>query len=246
MEQVKIEYNRAKRRLLLLDYDGVLVPLAPTPEAAVPSQTLLKLLAELAADTRNTVIIISGRPPETLDTWLGKTGVDLAAEHGHFVKKRGGNWQSVADGTDEWKAAVRQHMAVAVKQVSRSHIEEKHTGMVWHYRQSPPSQASKMAQDLFATLSSLGGLHVSHGAKIVEARLPSASKGTAMGQWLTSDFDFVLVAGDDTTDEDMFKAAPDTAFTVKIGSGPTVARLQMESQEEFINLLTNLSRKGKI
>ncbi len=240
MERLKNEYNRARRRLLLLDYDGVLVPIAPTPEAAVPSQALLSLLRKIAADPRNTIVIISGRSPETLDQWLGKTGVDMSAEHGHFFKRRGDDWQRVSAPSDTWKTEVRRHMVEAVRQVPSSHIEEKHTGLVWHYRQSPGDLANEMAQTLHKTLSSLGGLHVSHGSKVVEARLPGADKGRAAGKWLTSDFDFVLAAGDDTTDEDLFKAMPSQAFTIKIGPGPTAARMRLESSHQFLSLLANV------
>lgn len=239
MEQVKIEYNRAKRRLLLLDYDGVLVPLAPTPEAAAPSASLVELLRALANDPRNTVVVISGRPPETLDEWLGQTGVDFAAEHGHFIKKQG-DWRQVATGKRAWKKTVRQHMAEAVRQVPGSHIEEKHTSLVWHYRQASPAPAERMAHTLLATLSRLDDLHVSLGAKVVEARLPGADKGQAAHEWLRPEYDFVLAAGDDTTDEDLFTAMPPGAITVKIGPGATVANVRLASSKQFVQILMDL------
>lgn len=243
MEQLKTEYNRARRRLLLLDYDGVLVPLAPTPEAAAPTPHVLQLLRSLVADQRNTVVIISGRPPETMEQWLGKTGVDMSAEHGHFIKIVGQRWQQTSGSDSSWKAAVRERMDESVRAVPASHIEEKHTGLVWHYRQSPAGQAEQEALVLLKSLQSVPGLNVSHGAKIVEARLSGTNKGQAASRWLSPDFDFVLAAGDDTTDEDLFAAMPKKAYSIKIGPGPSAAKLRLDTPEQFVSMLKNLSNK---
>lgn len=241
MEQVKTEYNRAGQRLLLLDYDGVLVPLAPTPEAAAPTPDVLELLRLLVADPRNTVVIISGRPPETMDKWLGQTGVDMSAEHGHFVKTGGQDWQRTLAEDSVWKTAVRQHMEQAVRAVPGSHIEEKHTSLVWHYRQSPSKVAEVAADKLIATIK-VTNVRVARGAKIVEARLSGTDKGQAASRWLSPDFDFVLAAGDDTTDEDLFAAMPKNAFTIKIGAGPTAAKLHLSTPKQFVTMLTELDQ----
>jgi len=54
-------YKGAERRLLMLDYDGTLVPFAATPGQARPSARVYELLEKLASDPRNEVVIISGR-----------------------------------------------------------------------------------------------------------------------------------------------------------------------------------------
>ena len=59
-------YRASHRRLLLLDYDGTLVPLAPLPDQAVPEAELRRLLSDLAANEANTVVVISGRDNVTL------------------------------------------------------------------------------------------------------------------------------------------------------------------------------------
>ncbi|MGH7272641.1 MAG: trehalose-6-phosphate synthase, partial [Polyangiaceae bacterium] len=64
--------RRASRLLLLLDYDGTLVPFARAPDLAAPDKALLDLLAALAAKPGTRVHIVSGRRKEALERWLGK------------------------------------------------------------------------------------------------------------------------------------------------------------------------------
>jgi trehalose 6-phosphate synthase/phosphatase len=75
-------YRSTNQRLLLLDYDGTMVPFAARPKDAAPDEELIALLNQLVQDIKNTVVIISGRDRETLEEWFGKTGADLVAEHG--------------------------------------------------------------------------------------------------------------------------------------------------------------------
>ena len=58
--------------LLLLDYDGTLVPFTATPELARPDPRLLELLCARWPRGRDTEVhVVSGRPAETLEHWLG-------------------------------------------------------------------------------------------------------------------------------------------------------------------------------
>lgn len=75
---------------LLLDYDGTLVPFAPTPELAVPDDELLGLLRDLSARPGTETHIVSGRPAETLEQWLGALSIGLHAEHGFSSRAPGG------------------------------------------------------------------------------------------------------------------------------------------------------------
>src|SRR5207253_6794056 len=68
--------------LLLLDYDGTLVPFTPTPELARPDREILALLRGLAARPDAEVHLVSGRPQETLEEWFGDMPIWLHAEHG--------------------------------------------------------------------------------------------------------------------------------------------------------------------
>src|SRR5207244_9614761 len=63
--EIRDAYARASRRLLILDYDGTLVPFAKRPQQAAPTPLVLNLLSALASDPRNCVALMSGRSAET-------------------------------------------------------------------------------------------------------------------------------------------------------------------------------------
>jgi hypothetical protein len=54
------------------------------------------------------------------------------------------------------------------------------------------------------------------------------------------DPDFVLCMGDDTTDEDMFKALEGEAYTIKVNSGASSAQYTILSQQRVLPLLNSL------
>lgn len=59
---------RAQKRLLLLDYDGTLVPQSVINSR--PTEEALHMLQGLCADSRNAVYIISGRRKTELAEWF--------------------------------------------------------------------------------------------------------------------------------------------------------------------------------
>ena len=76
------DYASGKDRLLLLDYDGTLVPFAAKPQMAVPGEPIIDLLEKLARASQNEVVVISGRDRHTLEAWFGAMDIGIIAEHG--------------------------------------------------------------------------------------------------------------------------------------------------------------------
>jgi trehalose 6-phosphate synthase/phosphatase len=69
------------------------------------------------------------------------------------------------------------------------------------------------------------------------------NKGKAtLHQLYKKDYDFIMAIGDDHTDEDIFKAMPDSAYTFKVGSTMSAARYYLRNTtevREFLNRLAN-------
>ncbi len=234
----------AKRRLLLLDYDGTLRPFAATPQQAIPSAGLIKLIRNLAAQTGTTLCIVSGRPRVTLEDWFGHLPVVLAAEHGAFIKNEGDWVQQQATMHDQKKLIIPllQHYA---DRTPGARIEEKDFAVVWHYRGVATELASARNASLRYELRRLLGntdIEVHNGAKIIEMKPRSVRKGAVAEDLLAlHPADFVLCIGDDYTDEDMFKALPDEAFTIKVGLADTAARFQITTTDSVLQFLRKLS-----
>ena len=53
-------------------------------------------------------------------------------------------------------------------------------------------------------------------------------------------WDFLLAAGDDYTDEEMFEVLPELAYTIKVGFGMSTARFNVDTVEDLRLLLKEL------
>lgn len=103
------QYRVAKKRLFMFDYDGTLTPIVKDPQAAIPSDRVIRTLKTLSADPNNSVWIISGRDQAFLDEWMGHISeLGLSAEHGSFMRHPGSEeWENLTDKTDmSWQQEV--------------------------------------------------------------------------------------------------------------------------------------------
>src|SRR5690606_33559217 len=86
------------------------------------------------------------------------------------------------------------------------------------------------------------GLQMLQGDKVIEIKSIAVNKGKAAQRWLEREqYDFVLALGDDHTDEDTFKAMPEEAITIKVGSNISAATYFLKSYVDVRNLLHELS-----
>jgi len=237
-------YKKAKKRLLLFDYDGTLLKFHDIPAEARPTRRLLRTLSNLSQDEKNTVAIVSGRDRSTLARWFEQLPIILVAEHGAFVRYPHRPWTALDTLDTSWKTALRPLMENSAMVIPGSSIEEKETALVWHYRAADTLEARAEAQMLTSKLQPIAtplGVSVKPGNKIVEARQGGIPKGQIPGLLNVDHYDFAMAAGDDVTDEDLFAAMPSHAYTIKIGPGETKANSRQASPSNFINFLQSLS-----
>jgi len=243
-EKIINEYNASSKRLFLLDYDGTLVGFADRPEKARPDEELMSLLQTLAADAKNEVVIISGRDRATLSFWLGNIRSSLIAEHGAWIKAKNDEWQVIKPLRNDWKDTIRPILELYADRTPGSSVEEKDFSLVWHYRKTDSELASLRIQELRDAVLNLTenlDIGVFEGSKILEVKNIAISKGHAAEQWLAKGkWDFILAAGDDYTDEDMFSILPEHAYSIKVGYGISKARFNLDSVYGLRNLLEKM------
>lgn len=242
---MKAHYVNAGRRLLLLDYDGTLVPFAPKPEQAQPPQDLLQLLSMLSSDAKNDVVIVSGRDRKTLDYWFGDMNVSLIAEHGLLYKESTGAWKTSETVRTDWKDNIHPILQLYSDRTPGSFVEEKEFSLVWHYRKTSTELAAAVVKELIDILKQLTSklnLDIQEGNKVIEVKNIGINKGRTALKWIRkTTWDFILAVGDDVTDEDIFSVLPKTAFSIKVGIGASEARYQLESPLEVKALLNDLA-----
>ena len=229
--EIAAKVREGKKLALFLDYDGTLRDFVDVPDKAVPDANLPRLLSDLAKVDGVSLAIVSGRPPSFLEKHLGGLGATLVGEHGYRWQDGGqGEWALFNPHvTTEWKSAIREHLEQVSLLTPGTHMEEKQSALVWHYRGADPEFGAWRARGLLDELTGMAAnlpVTVHHGQKIVEISSLQVSKGAAVDHLMKAwDCDVALVAGDDQTDETMIALEPDNVefFAVKVGKGSSRA-----------------------
>ncbi|TMI30088.1 bifunctional alpha,alpha-trehalose-phosphate synthase (UDP-forming)/trehalose-phosphatase [Candidatus Bathyarchaeota archaeon] len=247
-EKLVKEFVISDKRVLFLDYDGTLSPFADSPEKAVPSDTLLETLKRLSEEPRTRIVIVSGRHKDTLQQWFGSLNIAMIAEHGGWVRDEGGEWRPSVPTAIGWKEKVLPVLKTYRDRLPGSFIEEKEFSLAWHYRRADPELGPMRARELADELSDFLAnteLQVLQGSRIVEVRQVGVNKGSATAHFL-GQASFVLAIGDDWSDEDLFKAIPDTAYSIKVGMTKSYAKFNLRSYREVIQLLKELAQNASL
>ncbi|KAJ5692102.1 Trehalose-phosphatase [Penicillium macrosclerotiorum] len=232
------QYRKARKRLFMFDYDGTLTPIVKDPQAAIPSDRVLRTLKTLSADPRNAVWIISGRDQAFLDEWMGHIPeLGLSAEHGCFIRKpRSDDWENLAERSNMgWQKEVVEVFQHYTERTQGSFIERKRVALTWHYRRADPEygafQARECRKALEDTVAKRWDVEVMAGKANLEVRPTFVNKGFIATR-LVNEYgtepgkapEFILCLGDDFTDEDMFRALQkfdlphDHVYSVTVGA----------------------------
>ncbi|MDJ0839840.1 MAG: bifunctional alpha,alpha-trehalose-phosphate synthase (UDP-forming)/trehalose-phosphatase [Acidobacteriota bacterium] len=245
--------SSARRVFLFLDNDGTMTPIASRPELAIPPESALNLLRAFGQVGRVTTTIVTGRPRSYCNEYFTNLPVNVVAEHGIFLWHRDRrDWEPLTDfeSYSDLKPEIMKMLGMYTRFVPGSHIEEKESSMVWHYRKAEPSFAEAQAKLLFESLQQLlsnTSMSPFHGKKTVEVRQVVANKGHAVEHFLSllgwKPGDCLITVGDDTTDEFMYRVHPEENNAVHIGAPNIYARYYMNGTEHLAEVLNHLLRE---
>jgi trehalose 6-phosphate synthase/phosphatase len=231
---------------LLLDYDGTLVPIAPTPEEAIPDRELVDLLAALARHKDRDVHIVSGRPRDVIDKWFGNLPVSLWAEHGFWSRPTPSDeWRAAGCVIPNWMDRIRPLLDEFTRNTPGSFVEQKSAGLAWHYRLAPSEFGHRQAHELRMLLGdalSNQPFEVLEGKKVVEVRLRGVSKAMVAYQIHAEakPGTVVIAIGDDRTDDDLFRELPPTSVTIGVGDQPSHVKFRVRDSVDVRALLRSL------
>ena len=217
------KFRAARRRTLLLDYDGTLRELTSHPDLAAPTPEIRQLLADLAAAPGTTVHLVSGRKHRTLGAWFGDLPIFLCAEHGYLVREPGGRWRTAVEVDISWLPRIERVLRRVARDVPGTLVERKTCSVAWHYRQAEPEYGIWRARELLDALQQLlPGIpaEVIHGHRVIEVRARGVDKGTYVHSLFPSGKapgQAVLAAGDDLTDLDLYRALPAGSTAIHVG-----------------------------
>lgn len=232
LERLAAEPSRAG---LFLDFDGVLAPIVERPDDAYPPPEAREELERLV-HRYGLVAVVSGRAADDVRRRVGVGGVVYVGSHGLELDSRAELWRTRLDAfADEagWEETERKGLAVS-----------------FHYRRAEDEAAAVVELERLAEHARAAGLRARFGRKVLEVLPPiDANKGTAVRRLLAdSNLHRALVAGDDTTDLDAFRALDGLELAVRVAvaadeSPPglrAAADVVVASTQEFLALLKTL------
>lgn len=246
-DRLKEVYDNAGKRLFLFDYDGTLTPIVKMPSMALPSPDALTALAKLTSDPNNIVYIVSGRDQAFLEEHLGHfSRLGMSAEHGGFIRSPdSATWMNFTASLDMgWMEEVAEIFRYYTERTTGSHIEMKKSSITWHYRSSDPEWGQfqcRQCQDLLENnVVPKRPIEVLVGKKNLEVRPIAVNKGEIVKRILYQNpgVEFIFCAGDDKTDEDMFRALllfPPSS-TSKATMEPPLSVTLVDNTREYVDV----------
>lgn len=226
-----------RQSALFLDFDGVLAPIVDRPEDAYPPPETRAELERLVA-RYGLVAVVSGRAGDDVRARVGVGGIVYVGSHGLEI--------------DPQAERFRQQVAAFASAAAwpPQEIELKGVSVAFHYRHREDERAAVLELEQLAESARDEGLVARFGRKVLEVLPPVGSnKGTAVRHLLEdAGFTRALVAGDDTTDLDAFRAIEELEHKVRVAvladESPTLlaehAEVVLGSTGEFLELLRQL------
>jgi trehalose 6-phosphate phosphatase len=200
------------RCALLLDIDGTLIDLAPTPEAIHVPRELPEHLAQLLRLTSGALALVSGRMVCDIDAIFAPFKLPAVGGHGAEMRLRPDSDVSAASVLPMDKHLKARFIAIA-KADPGILVEDKGYSVALHYRLAPSMQ--RYIYDAVAAIRAdlpEAPIEVLAGKFVVEIKHEGFSKATAVRELMTHP-PFAgrhpIFLGDDVTDETVFGIMPD-------------------------------------
>jgi trehalose-phosphatase len=222
---------------IFLDFDGVLAPIVDRPEDAYPPPETRAELSRLCSRYA-LVAVVSGRAGEDVRARVDVDGVVYVGSHGLELDRQ----------AERWRRSIALFAANAPW--PQQEIELKGLSVAFHFRHREDDRAAVRELEELADTARDEGLVARFGRKVLEVLPPVGSnKGTAVRALLDgAGLERALVAGDDTTDIDAFRAVEELEHKVRVAvlapESPTLladySELVLESTDEFLALMRRL------
>jgi len=238
-------YYSSRTRLILLDYDGTLVPSELNSEQTNADSKLTSLLYSMTSDPKNSVVLISGRDMKYLDSQWTNPPITIVAEHGGFYKSKGESWREMFSFSVSWIPKTISALEALAARYEGSFVEEKTYSIVWNYRSIKEKLTEGDKRQILAALRTLPerqNFNICECEFAIELRTIGVQKGAFTALWASNrSYDFIMAIGDGQTDEDLFKILDKTAYSIKVGrSNSSEAVYHLTSQRDVIPFLQSI------
>ncbi len=235
--------------MVILDYDGTLTSIVPSPRAATLAPSVRATLARLAQRDHARLAILSGRALADVRARVAVDDVIYGGCHGLEIEGCGLSFRHPRVRASRI-AAARRTLAAGAVALPGAHVEFKGLAVSLHYRHVAPPGRDGVRALVARVLHRVPSLALIPGREVFDF-VPRVGwgKGQAArwiarhaGRALRRGSPVVLYAGDDTTDEAAFAALKGRALTVRVGGGESGAEYAVSGVREVHVLLRWIDR----
>lgn len=250
-ETVRTFLARAQRSrsALLLDYDGTLAPFRVDRLAARPDPALLPALTALSRSARTRLMIVSGRPVAELEQLLPLQPLpEMWGVYGWEHRLAEGRRADFPVPADAQAALADEHVRLQAAGLG-SRIERKHAGLALHWRGvnvATRRRLESLVGERWHRLAESHALRLSPFNGGLELIHPARNKGAVVRDVLAELGVEACIAylGDDSTDEDAFRALDSRGLGVLVAERPQTTSAQVRLHPRVVKTFLEAWRQA--
>jgi trehalose 6-phosphate phosphatase len=213
----------------LLDIDGTLLDMAPSPQQVWVPPTLRQTLDRLDAMTGGAVALVSGRPIHDIDLIFSPLQLPAIGCHGAEFRPIPGSPPQIR--ASRLSATLKRKLAILAELGPGILIEDKGYSLALHYRLAPDKGPELQAAVTAICADVTDAVDILPGKFVIEIKPAGVNKGTAVCELMQhapfADRSPIFI-GDDTTDEPVFGVISKFG-----GLGFSVGRINAEVNGHF-------------
>lgn len=240
-----------KRIILFLDYDGTLAPIVDSADKAVIPKETKRLLRSLSA--RAKLAIISGRAMADLKKMVGVKGIIYSGNHGLEIESPQLKFSApLSLSYKKLLLEIKTRLEKSLAGIKGVILEDKGLSLSLHYRLVPKNLVplvQAVFHKLTITPAQESRIKIKPGKRVLEIRPPVEWDKGKVILWLLAREKFAagqqpllpIYAGDDTSDEDAFRALENKGITVFVGRPKkSSAQYYLHNSKEVAELLKRI------
>lgn len=206
---------------VLLDVDGTILDIAPTPHAVHVPETLLRTLSLVGERTHGAIALVSGRPIANLDLIFAPLRLPAIGGHGAEIRPdpKNHSYEQRATALDR---SLKQNLMDIAKRYDGVAWEDKGYSFAIHYRLAL-DRGLNVVDDVFRVCKAYPpeSFELLTGKAVIEVKSVGFNKGSAVRELMTHP-PFAgrapIFIGDDVTDEAAFEVVPEfNGFAISVG-----------------------------
>jgi len=237
--------------LLFLDYDGTLTPIVAKPHLAKLTRSRRAFLKKISRNPEVILTVVSGRQLKDLKKLVGLSGIYYAGNHGfEMIGPKTKTIHPKAKAAIPVLRKIKAELIKRLKGIKGVLVEDKKLTLSLHYRLVKTPQVKKVSRifkQIVKPYIKSKKIRITSGKKVFEVR-PNVNwnKGQAVLWFLKKLAQgkkaLPVYIGDDTTDEDAFKALKKRGLTIRVGKQKgSAAKYFIKNVDQVYKLLRILA-----